>query len=83
MVGSSMSVYYPPEVKSGVLTVGGIPVSIRPSCQDMGSKDKKHLRGSTQAIIHPLAITLTAALQVSITGSIVVLILPPLCFLYY
>ena len=29
----------------------------------LGSKSKKHLRGSTQAPIHPLAIILTAALH--------------------
>ena len=28
----------------------------------LGSKNKNHLRGSTQAIIHPLAIILTLAL---------------------
>ena len=54
----------------------------------LGSKNKKHLRGSTQATIHPLAIILTAALWVLVSiialpGSIVALILPPLCFLYY
>ena len=46
----------------------------------------KHLRGNSLATIHPLAIILTAALHalVSITtqGSIVALILPPLCSLY-
>ena len=29
----------------------------------MGSKNKKHLRSSTQTIIHPMAIILTTALQ--------------------
>ena len=29
----------------------------------LGSKNKKHLRGSTQPTIHPLAIILTAALH--------------------
>ena len=52
-----------------------------------GSKNKKHLRGSTQAAIHPLAIILTAALWALVSiiaeGSIVALILPPLWFLYY
>ena len=58
----------------GVLGVGSIPVAILPSCQDiktalhkhdiwLGSKNKKHPRGSTQATILPLAIILTAALQ--------------------
>ena len=43
----------------------------------MGSKNKKHLRGSIQAIILPLAIILTVALWalVSITAY--------MCFLYY
>ena len=45
----------------------------------------EHIGGSTQATIHPLDIILNSALQVSIMaqGSIVALILPPLCFLYY
>ena len=50
----------------------------------MGSKNKKHLRGST--IIHPMAIIPTAALWALVSivayGSIVALILPLLCFLY-
>ena len=53
----------------------------------MGSKNKKHLRGSTQATIHPLTIILTAALwalekSIIALGSIVTLTLPPLYFLY-
>ena len=54
--------YYPPEVRRGeywvstrVLGDGSIPVAILPSCQDtktltctqLGSKNKKRLRGST------------------------------------
>ena len=53
----------------------------------MGSKNKKHLRGSTQATILPLAIILTTALRalvsIIVLGSIIALLLPPLCFLYY
>ena len=58
-----------------VLGHRSIPVAILPTCQYMkmmhhnyidmnivGSKHKKHLGGSTQATIHPLAIILTAAL---------------------
>ena len=58
-----------------VLGVGSILVAVLPSWQDMislhyncinmniiGSKNKKHVRGSIQATIHPLAIILTAAL---------------------
>ena len=53
----------------------------------VGSNNKKHLRvrDSTQATIHPLAIILTMALWALVSmialGSIVALILPPLCFL--
>ena len=57
--------------ESGVLWIGSIPGAILSSCQDMTIialqlheytcswvvKNKKHLRDSTQAIIHPLAIT--------------------------
>ena len=47
----------------------------------------KHLRGSTQATIHPWAIILTVALWALVSmiaqRSIVTLILPPLCFLRY
>ena len=50
-------------------------------------EEKKHLRGSTQATINPLATILAAVLQALVSttyqGSIVALILPPLCFLYY
>ena len=57
--------------------MGSIPIAILPSCQDMkllhyicinvstvelGSKNKKQLRGSTQATIHPFAIIPTVAL---------------------
>ena len=46
----------------------------------------RHLRGSTQATIHPLVIILAAALWALVSMitcmSIVALILPPLCFLY-
>ena len=55
----------------------------------MGSKNKKHLRGSTQAAIHPLAIILIAApwalvsINIIDLWSILALILPPLSFLYY
>ena len=49
-------------------------------------ENKKHVRGSIQATISPLAIILTAALWALVSiiakGSIVILILPPLCFLY-
>ena len=52
----------------------------------LGSKNKKHLRGSTQAQIHPMAITLAIALEALVSiiakGSIVTFILPHLCFLY-
>ena len=66
-----------------VLGVGSIPVAILPSCQyhniasyfhrheySLGSENKKHLRGSTQGTILPLAIILTMALWalVSITA---------------
>ena len=68
--------------EKGVLEVGSIPIAILPPCQSkkllhhncidmnkVGSKNKKHLRGSTQATTHTLAIILTAILQalVSIT----------------
>ena len=46
----------------------------------LGIENKKHLRGSTQAKIHHLAI-LTVALSMMAKGSIVALILPPLCVL--
>ena len=67
----------------GVFGFGSIPVALFPSCHYVkilyhncidvnivGNKNKKHLRGSTQATIHPLAIILTAALWalVSITA---------------
>ena len=58
----------------GVLGIGSIPIAILPTCQDvkdialqshkhvkLGSKNKKQLRGSTQATIYPLSIILTAA----------------------
>ena len=44
--------------------------------QIVGSENKKHLRGSTHATIHPLASILTVAMV-----SMMALILPPLCFL--
>ena len=73
--------------------VGSIPVAILLCYQDyciiitlicllLGSKNKKHLKVSTQATIHPLAIVLTMALVSLIAeGSIVALILSSLCFL--
>ena len=49
----------------------------------VGSNNKKHLRGSSPATIHPFAIILTAALgQYDGLGSIVALILPSPYFLY-
>ena len=56
-----------------VLGVGSIPVAILLSCRNvrkcmyyycinMGSKNKKHLRGSSRATILPLDIILTMAL---------------------
>ena len=79
----------------------GIPVAILHSCQDMKTIvlylheqeysllvniRKKHLRDSTQAIIHPLATVLTTALRALFSiiawESIVALILPSLCVLY-
>ena len=52
----------------------------------LGSKNKKHLRGSTKATIHSFAIILTVALWALVSttaqGSTVILILVPLCFLY-
>ena len=61
-------IYYPPEV----MGAGSIHIAILPSCQVvkdvkdialyLGSKNKKHLRGSTRAPIHPLTIILTTVL---------------------
>ena len=55
--------YYPPEVSR--VKYWGLGVLIK-----LGSKNKKHLKGSTQATIHPLAIILTATVWalVSITA---------------
>ena len=64
------------QLPGGQLKVGSNPVAILPSYQNMkiialwlhiyiyiymGSKNKKHLRVSTQATIHPLAIILNVA----------------------
>ena len=78
-----------------VFGVESIFVAILPSCQYMkilhynctdmnitGSKNKKHLRGSTQAIIHPLGIILTAALWALVSIMALGSIVAPLCFLY-
>ena len=53
----------------------------------LGSKNKKHLRCSTQATMLPLATKLTTALRTLVSiisqGSILTFILAPLCFLYH
>ena len=67
--------YYPPEVRRGdywglgVFLLQYFPlVNVRKCCAlivftgiHLGSKNKKHLRGSTQAKMHPLALILTLA----------------------
>ena len=92
--------YYPPEVRRGkywglgVFLLQYFPLvkiwmPLHYNARKLillGSKNKKHLRGSTQATIHPLAIILTVALWalVSITayGSIVGAVLwPSYCLL--
>ena len=82
----------------GVLGVGSIPVVIFPSFQGIQiialklhqykyswvvkirNTSEAVPRGSTQAPIHPVA--LWGLVGMIAKGSIVVLILPPLCFLY-
>ena len=74
--GMSSYVYYTPEVRRGKYWgLGVFPLQYFPIVKIwkplhykaekliyLGSKSNKHLRGSTQATIHPLAIILTAAL---------------------
>ena len=60
-----------------VSQTGSIQVAILPSCQSftivlqlciyLGSKNKKHLRGSSQVTIHPLAIILTKAHRAAVS----------------
>ena len=92
----------PPTGSEGhtVLQTGSIHVAILTSCQILcnsafqkplsciylGGKNKKHLRGSTQAIICPLDIILTmthrAVVSIMALGRNLALILPPLWFFY-